>query len=402
MLKGKTILLGISGGIAAYKIANLCSSLVKQNADVHVIMTKNATEFITPLTFETLTGNKCIIDTFDRNFEFDVKHISIAKKANLILLAPATANLIAKLANGIADDMLTTTVLASKAKKLVAPSMNTNMYENPITVDNITKLKNYGFSIIEPDTGLLACKDIGKGKLPDVDVLFDYILQEIAKPKDMVGINVLITAGACAENIDPIRFISNHSTGKMGFAIARECALRGAHVTVVAARTQVPPPRFVDIVTACSASEMLEKLAERFADCDILFKTAAVTDYTPINYSNEKIKKSDAEFVIKLTKTTDILKHLAAIKTDKQVICGFSMETENMLENSRKKLENKNLDMIVANNLKTNGAGFACDTNVVTIITPDSVQDLPLMQKTEVAQNIIDTAISIYNSKNLQ
>lgn len=400
MLKGKTIVLGISGGIAAYKIANLCSALVKLNAEVHVVMTKNATEFITPLTFETLTGHKCLIDTFDRNFEFDVKHISIAKKADLIMLAPATANLIAKLANGIADDMLTTTVLASKAKKLVAPSMNTNMYENPITQDNLDKLKNYGFSIIEPDSGLLACKDVGKGKLPAPEVLLDYILHEIAVPKDMLGLNVLVTAGACAESIDPVRFISNHSTGKMGFALARECSLRGARVTIVAARTQVPPPRFCEIVAARSASDMLDALAERFAGSDLLFKTAAVTDYTPANYSDEKIKKSDDEFLIKLTKTQDILKYLGAQKTSTQVLCGFSMETENMLENSRKKLLNKNLDMIVANNLKTVGAGFACDTNVVTIITHDEVKELPLMSKADVSKSIVDTALSLYQNKN--
>ena len=399
MLKGKTIIVGISGGIAAYKIANLCSLLVKQNADIHVIMTKNATQFIAPLTFETLTGNKCIIDTFDRNFEFDVKHISIAKSADLIMLAPATANLIAKLSNGIADDMLTTTVLASKAKKLVAPSMNTNMYENPITQDNISKLKHYGFSIIEPDTGLLACKDVGKGKLPEPEVLCDYILHEIAKPKDMQGLKVIVTAGACAESLDPVRFISNHSTGKMGFAIARECALRGAHVTLVAARTQAPPPRFCEIVAVRSASEMFDELAERFTGCDLLFKTAAVTDYTPANYCDEKIKKSDDEFVIKLKKTQDIIKYLGAQKMPNQVICGFSMETENMLENSRKKLVNKNLDMIVANNLKTEGAGFACDTNVVTIITKDEMKELPLMSKASVSKDIVDTALSIYNSK---
>lgn len=399
MLKGKTIIVGISGGIAAYKIANLCSLLVKQNADIHVIMTKNATQFIAPLTFETLTGNKCIIDTFDRNFEFDVKHISIAKSADLIMLAPATANLIAKLSNGIADDMLTTTVLASKAKKLVAPSMNTNMYENPITQDNISKLKHYGFSIIEPDTGLLACKDVGKGKLPEPEVLCDYILHEIAKPKDMQGLKVIVTAGACAESLDPVRFISNHSTGKMGFAIARECALRGAHVTLIAARTQAPPPRFCEIVAARSASEMFDELAERFTGCDLLFKTAAVTDYTPANYCDEKIKKSDDEFVIKLKKTQDIIKYLGTKKMSNQVICGFSMETENMLENSRKKLINKNLDMIVANNLKTEGAGFACDTNVVTIITKDEMKELPLMSKASVSKDIVDTALSIYNSK---
>lgn len=399
MLKGKTIIVGISGGIAAYKIANLCSLLVKQNADIHVIMTKNATQFIAPLTFETLTGNKCIIDTFDRNFEFDVKHISIAKSADLIMLAPATANLIAKLSNGIADDMLTTTVLASKAKKLVAPSMNTNMYESPITQDNISKLKHYGFSIIEPDTGLLACKDVGKGKLPEPEVLCDYILHEIAKPKDMQGLKVIVTAGACAESLDPVRFISNHSTGKMGFSIARECALRGAHVTLVAARTQAPPPRFCEIVVARSASEMFDELAERFTGCDLLFKTAAVTDYTPANYCDEKIKKSDDEFVIKLKKTQDIIKYLGTQKMPNQVICGFSMETENMLENSRKKLVNKNLDMIVANNLKTEGAGFACDTNVVTIITKDEMKELPLMSKASVSKDIVDTALSIYNSK---
>ncbi len=399
MLKGKTVILGISGGIAAYKIANLCSQLVKLEADVHVIMTKNATEFITPLTFETLTGNKCLTDTFDRNFEFDVKHISIAKKADLIMLAPATANLIAKLANGIADDMLTTTVLASKAKKLLAPSMNTNMYENPITQDNIAKLKNYGFSIIEPDTGMLACKDIGKGKLPDPELLAEHIIYEIAKPKDMLGLNVIVTAGACAESIDPVRFISNHSTGKMGFALARECSLRGANVTIVAAHVQVPPPPFCEFVAARSANEMFDELAERFAGADMLFMTAAVTDYTPAKRAEEKIKKSDSELMLKLTKTHDIIKYLGERKSDKQLLCGFSMETENMLENSRAKLINKNLDMIVANNLKTAGAGFACDTNIVTVITQTDTIELPLMSKCEVSKNIVDTALSIYHSK---
>lgn len=399
MLKGKTVVVGISGGIAAYKMASLCSMLIKLNADVHVIMTENAQKFITPLTFETLTQNKCLVDTFDRSFKFDVEHISIAKKADLILLAPATANLIAKLACGICDDMLTTTVLASKAVKLIAPSMNTNMYENPVTQDNISKLKGYGFKVIEPATGLLACKDTGKGKLPEPEVLRDHILVEIAGAKDMEGMHVIVTAGACAECIDPVRFISNHSTGKMGFALAGECRLRGARVTLICARTQATPPPFVEMVEARSAGAMFEALDERFADCDMLFKAAAVTDYTPAIVSEEKIKKAGDELTIRLQRTTDILKTLGGRKTARQLICGFSMETENMIENSKNKLESKNMDMIVANNLKTCGAGFACDTNVATIITTSGSLELPLMSKSELARKIVDQALAIYKSK---
>lgn len=396
MLNDKTVILGISGGIAAYKMANLASALVKLNADVHVIMTKNATEFITPLTFETLTKNKCLIDTFDREFEFDVKHISIAKKADLIMLAPATANIIAKLANGIADDMLSTTVLASKAVKLVSPSMNTNMLENPVTRDNIEKLKHYGFKIIEPKSGLLACNDIGKGKSPNPDELLSYIIHELAREKDMAGLNVIVTAGACAESLDPVRFISNHSTGKMGFALAGECAMRGARVTLIKARTQAPPPPFTDVVEVRSAAEMFTEAAERFAGADIVFKAAAVTDYTPVAVAEQKIKKAGERMAIELTKTKDILKYLGEHKTEKQVLCGFSMETENMLENSRAKLSKKNLDMIVANNLKTEGAGFACDTNVATIITAKSEEALPLMSKGELAKRVVDKALAIH------
>lgn len=395
MLTGKTVVLGVTGGIAAYKIASLASALKKQHCDVHVIMTKNACEFITPLTFETLTGNKCLIDTFDRDFEFDVKHISIAKKADLIMVAPATANVMAKLAHGIADDMLTTTILASKAIKIIAPAMNTNMYQNPITQDNMKILKGYGFELIQPATGLLACNDVGEGKMPEPSVLFEYILKHLAYEKDMLGKKVIVTAGPTRESVDPVRFITNHSTGKMGYAIAKACMLRGADVTLVSGKTSIEPPMFVDVVDINSAQSMFEAVTSRFEDSDMVFKAAAVADYTPTVTYDNKVKKKDGDMSIELTRTQDILKHLGSIKKEGQVICGFSMETENMLENSTAKLEKKNVDMIVANNLKVEGAGFGTDTNIVTIITKAGHEELPIMSKFDTANAIIDRALKL-------
>lgn len=390
MLKGKTVVLAVTGSIAAYKIASLASSLVKLHADVQVLMTKNATNFITPITFETLTGNKCLVDTFDRNFEFSVEHVSLAKKADVVMIAPASANVIGKLAHGIADDMLTTTILACKCKKIISPAMNTNMYENPIVQDNLKILENYGFEVIQPAVGLLACKDIGAGKMPEPEVLLEYILKEVAYEKDLTGKKILVTAGPTQEAVDPVRYLTNHSTGKMGYAIAKVCSFRGADVTLVTGKTNIPKPLFVNTVEITTARDMFEAVTERFADQDIVIKAAAVADYRPRQVSEEKVKKSDDALSIELERTDDILKYLGEHKRTDQFLCGFSMETENMLGNSRAKLVKKNLDMIVANNLKVPGAGFASDTNVVTLITQDEETELPLLSKEETAVQILD------------
>ena len=393
MLKGKTVILGVSGSIAAYKIADLASKLSKLHCDVHVIMTKNATNFINSITFETLTNNKCLVDTFDRNFQYSVEHVSLAKKADVVLVAPATANVIAKMAHGLADDMLTTTVLACTCPKIVSPAMNTQMLHNPITQDNLDILKHYGFEIIEPATGMLACKDIGEGKLPDTDVLLDYILKTIAFEKDMEGLNVLVTAGPTQESLDPVRYITNHSSGKMGYAIARNAMLRGAKVTLVSGETSIPKPRFVDVVDIKSAADMFEAVTSRASEQDIIIKAAAVADYTPATFSDDKIKKSDRDMSIPLDRTQDILKYLGEHKRPNQFLCGFSMETKDMLENSRRKLVHKNLDMIVANNLKVAGAGFGVDTNVITMITPGKEIALEMMSKDEAAEQILDEVL---------
>lgn len=390
MLTGKTVILGITGSIAAYKIANLTSMLVKQHADVYVLMTKNATNFIHPITFETLTNHKTLVDTFDRNFNYNIEHVSLAKKADLVLVAPASANVIGKIANGIADDMLTTTVMACKCKKLIAPAMNTQMFENPIVQDNIKKLERYDMTIIQPEVGLLACKDVGAGKLPSEQVLMDYILRELHYEKDMVGKRVLVTAGPTREAIDPVRFISNHSTGKMGYAIARTAMERGAEVTLITGPVSIAPPPFVKTVPVISAADMFEAVKEYADDSDIIIKAAAVADYTPETVAEEKIKKQSDESSLSLVRTTDILKWLGEHRKAGQFLCGFSMETENMLENSRSKLEKKNIDMIVANNLRTEGAGFGVDTNVVTIITKEDTRELPQMQKEAVAGEILN------------
>ncbi len=389
LLENKTVVLGVTGSIAAYKIASLASSLVKKGANVHVIMTQNATNFINPITFESLTGRKCLVDTFDRNFEFQVEHVSLAKQADVFMVAPASANVIGKIAGGIADDMLTTTIMACKAPKIISPAMNTNMFENPIVQDNIQKLKDYGYEVIDPASGYLACGDTGAGKMPDPEVLENYIMKAIAKEKDMSGKKVLITAGATMEKIDPVRFISNHSTGKMGYALAKMAMLRGADVTLVTGKTNIPKPDFVKIIEAESAKEMFEAVDDIFESQDIAIMSAAVADYRPKTVAEEKIKKKDGESVIELERTEDILATMAARKKN-QIVCGFSMETENMLENSKAKLEKKNLDMICANNLKVAGAGFGTDTNVVTLITKDSVEELPLMSKEEVAEEILN------------
>lgn len=392
ILQDKTVVLGVTGSIAAYKIANLASSLVKKGADVHVIMTKNATNFINPITFESLTGNKCLVDTFDRNFEFSVKHVSLAKMADVFMVAPASANVIGKIAGGIADDMLTTTIMACKCHKIISPAMNTNMFENPIVQNNIQKLKDYGYEIIEPASGYLACGDTGAGKMPEPVVLESYIMKEIAMDKDMAGKKVLITAGPTMEKIDPVRFISNHSTGKMGYALATVAMLRGADVTLVTGKTNIQKPDFVKIIEVESARDMFEVVDSVFDNQDIIIMSAAVADYRPKNVATEKIKKKDGEAVIELERTDDILATMSARKKE-QFICGFSMETENMLENSKAKLEKKNLDMICANNLKVDGAGFGTDTNVVTLITKNDVKELPIMSKVEVAENILNKII---------
>lgn len=388
MFENKSIIIGVSGGIAAYKTAYLVSALSKTEADVNVIMTDNACEFISPLVFETLTGNKCYVDTFDRNFKFDVEHISLAKKADIFMIAPATANVIAKIANGIADDMLTTTFLASKCKKIVSPAMNTAMFENQITQDNIAKLKKYEIGVVEPRNGLLACGDTGAGKMPEPDFLFDVIEREIAREKDMLGKKVLVTAGATMESLDPVRFLTNHSSGKMGFAIAKEAMLRGAEVTVVKANTTAEIPNFVKIVEVSSAKDMFDAVTALSDQQDIIVKAAAVADYTPESYVDSKIKKKDGDLSIPLKRTMDILKYLGENKKEGQFLCGFSMETDNMLENSKAKLSKKNADMIVANNLRDAGSGFKTDTNAVTLITRDGHRSLELKSKAEVAKEI--------------
>lgn len=395
MLKGKTVLLGVTGSIAAYKIANLASMLVKLHCNVHVIMTENATNFIHPITFETLTNNRCIVDTFDRNFQYNVEHVSLAKQADVVLVAPASANVIAKLAHGIADDMLTTTVLACTCKKIVSPTMNTQMYNNQITQDNIATLRHYGFEVIDPASGFLACRDIGAGKMPEPEVLLDYILREIACEKDMLGMNVLVTAGPTQEKIDPVRYITNHSTGKMGYAIATNAMLRGANVTLVSGPTNIKKPPFVEVVDIKSAQDMFEAVTSRADKQDVIIKSAAVADYRPSNVSDEKVKKKDGDMAIPLERTQDILKFLGEHKKENQFLCGFSMETQNMLENSRAKLEKKNLDMIIANNLKVAGAGFGVDTNVVTMITKDQEIELEIMSKSDVAKCILDQILKM-------
>ncbi|MGN0708193.1 MAG: bifunctional phosphopantothenoylcysteine decarboxylase/phosphopantothenate--cysteine ligase CoaBC [Faecalibacterium sp.] len=395
-LNGKCVLLGISGGIAAYKMANVASALHKLGADVEVIMTRNATQFITPLTFETLTGHKCMVDTFDRDFKFDVTHISLAKKADVILVAPATANVVAKMAHGIADDMLTTVVLAARCPKLVSPAMNTGMLENPITQDNLRTLEHYGFTVIPSESGVLACKDVGSGRLPKEDVLIEYILHAIARPKDLAGLRVTVTAGATQEALDPVRYLTNHSTGKMGYALARAAAMRGADVTLIHGQTALEPVRFVQDMPITSAQEMYEAVAGRFENTDILIMAAAVADYRPVSIAEDKIKKKDGDMSIPLERTPDILGTLGPHKTH-QFLCGFSMETRDLVENSAAKLSKKNLDMVVANNLKVAGAGFGVDTNVVTLITADGMQELPLMSKAEVADSILDAILARKN-----
>lgn len=390
MLSGKNVVLGVTGSIAAYKIANLASALVKLHADVTVIMTKNATNFINPITFETLTGNKCLVDTFDRNFQYSVEHVSLAKKTDLFLVAPASANVIGKLAHGIADDMLTTTILACKCPKLVSPAMNTNMYENPIVQDNLKKLEHYGFEVIDPASGYLACGDTGAGKMPEPETLLSYILRELACEKDLAGKKVLVTAGPTQEKIDPVRYITNHSTGKMGYAIAEDCMRRGAEVTLVTGPVALTPPPFVHVIPVVSAADMAQAVKGSADQQDIIIKAAAVADYRPIDPADEKVKKKDGEASLSLERTEDILSYLGEHKREGQFICGFSMETEHMLENSRAKLLKKHADMIVANNLKTAGAGFGTDTNVVTIITAEDCRELELMSKADVAHEIVN------------
>lgn len=393
MLRGKTVILAVSGSIAAYKIPNLASMLTKLHADVYVLMTQNATNIINPIAFETLTSHKCLIDTFDRNFNYNIEHVSLASKADVVLVAPATANVIAKIAHGIADDMLTTTVLACSCPKIIAPAMNTKMFQNPILQDNLDICRHYGMEVIDPAVGMLACKTVGAGKMPECDELLDYILKAIAMPKDLNGKKVLVTAGATQEAIDPVRYITNHSTGKMGYAIARAASLRGADVTLVTGSAQLTPFRFVRTINVTSAQEMFDAVTKAAPEQDIIIKAAAVADYRPVTVSDNKIKKQDGEMSIALERTKDILGWLGEHKREGQFLCGFSMETENMLENSRKKLEKKKVDMIVANNLKTAGAGFGTDTNVVTFITKDSVEELPLMSKEEVAAKILDAIL---------
>ncbi len=395
MLRGKNIILAVTGSIAAYKIAYLASMLKKLEADVTVLMTENAVNFINPITFETLTGNKCLIDTFDRNFEYNVEHVSLAKRTDVVLVAPATANVIGKLANGIADDMLTTTVMACECKKIVAPAMNTHMYHNPIVQDNIKKLQHYGMEVVMPDTGYLACGDIGEGKMPSEHILLEYILKEVCWEKDLLGKKILVTAGPTQEKMDPVRYITNHSTGKMGYAIAKHCMQRGAEVTLVTGKTQLERPLFVHIVEVESAGDMFQAVRDCFEEQDMIIKSAAVADYRPVNVSEEKVKKRDGELSIALERTEDILQFLGENRRPGQLLCGFSMETENMVENSRAKLVKKHLDMIVANNLKQEGAGFGGDTNIVTLITADGCEELPVMSKEEVAKHLVDELLKM-------
>ena len=395
MLKGKTVLLGVTGGIAAYKAAALASALIKLGATVEVVMTENATKFVTPLTFEQLTGRRTMVDTFDRNFSHQVEHIALADRTDLVIIAPATANVCAKLAHGLADDMLTTTVLACRCPKLIAPAMNTNMYENPITQDNLSVLKRYGWDVIDPASGRLACGAVGKGKMPEPETLVQHILKYIAMPHDLDGKRVLVTAGPTQESIDPVRYITNHSSGKMGYAIARAAMLRGADVTLISGPVDIDAPMFVKLVPITSAQDMFNAVAEHYYDADYIFKAAAVADYTPTTYYDNKVKKSDNDMSIPLKRTTDILAFLGEHKKADQVICGFSMETENMIENSRAKLVKKNVDMICANNLKQDGAGFGVDTNVITVITENDTVELPLQSKDAAANEIISQAIKL-------
>lgn len=399
MLKGKTVLLGISGGIAAYKTAYLASALVKLHASVEVIMTENATKFIAPLTFEQLTGNRVMVDTFDRNFTHQVEHIALADRTDLVIIAPATANVCAKLAHGLADDMLTTTVLACTCPKLIAPSMNTNMFENPITQDNLKTLASYGFKVISPASGRLACGAVGAGKLPEPDTLLQHILKEIAFPHDLSGKKVLVTAGPTRESLDPVRYLSNHSSGKMGYAIAKSAMLRGADVTLVSGPTSIEKPPFVNVIDVVSAEDMFNAVKSDYSDCDYIFKAAAVADYTPETFSDNKIKKKDSDLSIPVKRTKDILGWLGEHRSHEQVICGFSMETKDLMENSTAKLKKKNADMICANNLKTSGAGFGTDTNVITVITANGNTELPLMSKEDAAMRIIDIAVSLKADK---
>ena len=395
MLKNKTVLLGVTGSIAAYKIANLASSLKKLHADVHVLMTKNATNFINPITFESLTGNKCLVDTFDRNFQFQVEHVSIAKKADVVMIAPASANVIGKIAHGIADDMLTTTVMACKCPVYISPAMNTNMYENPILQDNMKTLEKYGYHIITPASGYLACGDTGAGKMPEPETLLQYITQEIAFEKDLKGKKILITAGPTQEKIDPVRYITNHSSGKMGYALAKRAAMRGADVTLVSGQVSITPPPFVKVVSIVSAKDMFDAVTAVSDEQDIIIKAAAVADYRPAFVSDEKMKKKDDQLSIELERTDDILKYLGEHKREGQFLCGFSMETQNMISNSRAKLEKKNLDMIAANNLKVEGAGFKTDTNVLTLITQNEEVSLDMMSKEDAAGVILDKILKI-------
>lgn len=399
MLKGKTVILGVTGSIAAYKAANLASMLKKQHADVQVIMTQNATQFMNPITFESLTGNKCLVDTFDRNFQFQVEHVALAKRADLAIVAPATANIMAKLAHGLADDMLTTTLLACRCPRLIAPAMNTRMYENPITQDNMDILRKYGFRIIEPAVGHLACGDTGAGKLPPETLLLECILDEIAMEKDMKGLHVLITAGPTMEAIDPVRFISNHSTGKMGYALARVCRRRGAEVTLVSGKTNLEAPCGVTLVPVTSAQDMFEAVSSRAKEQDLIIKAAAVADYRPVTVAENKIKKSPGDMSIALERTTDILAWLGEHRREGQVLCGFAMETEHMVEHAKEKLTRKHVDMIAANNVKVAGAGFGTDTNVVTLITEDGVEELAKMSKEEVASRIVDALLRIRGNR---
>ena len=395
MLKGKTVLLGVTGSIAAYKIASLASALKKLHADVHVLMTQNATNFINPITFESLTGNKCLVDTFDRNFQFQVEHVSIAKKADVVMIAPASANVIGKLAHGIADDMLTTTVMACKCKKYISPAMNTNMFENPIVQDNLKTLEHYGYEVIQPASGYLACGDTGAGKMPEPETLLAYIEKEIAREKDLQGKKILVTAGPTQEAIDPVRYITNHSSGKMGYAIAKAAMLRGAEVTLVSGRTAIEAPLFVNVVPIVTAKDMFEAVTGISNGQDIIIKAAAVADYRPAVVSSEKVKKKEGQMSIELERTDDILKYLGENKREGQFLCGFSMETQNMISNSRAKLERKNLDMVAANNVKEAGAGFQGDTNVLTLITQKEETSLPLMSKEDAANKLLDKILEL-------
>ncbi len=399
MLKGKTVVLGVTGSIAAYKMANAASLLVKLGAEVHVIMTANAVHFINPITFESLTKHKCLVDTFDRNFQFHVAHVSLAKQADVFLVAPASANIIGKMANGIADDMLSTTILAAKCPVLVSPAMNTNMYENKVVQDNLSKLQRFGITVIPPETGRLACRDVGAGKLPKEEILVDYVLREIAKEKNLSGKRILVTAGPTRESIDPVRFITNHSTGKMGYAIAKNAMLRGAEVTLVSGPVEIAPPPFVDVVEVESANEMFEAVTAESGQSDIVVMAAAVADYTPTETADHKIKKTDGDMSVALKRTKDILAYLGENKRQGQVLCGFSMETEQVLENSKKKLLKKHADMIAANSLRETGAGFGTDTNHLTLITEEKTLDVPMMSKEEAADVLLNELLKLLEKK---